>query len=64
MMTDDDIPEEVKRGVEKALFGGRNQTRPTVVETRRLKQGSKWPRQKFDTYGFPADLIRKDKPKG
>lgn len=61
-MIDDDIPEDVKRGVERALFGGGNPTRPTAVETRRVKHGSKWPRQKFDTYGFPSGLLKSEKP--
>ena len=61
-MSDDDIPEDVQRGVEKALFGGGNQTRQTVVETRRVKHGSKSPRQKFDTYGFPSGLLKSETP--
>lgn len=58
----DDIPEDVERGVERALFGDPRPARPTVVETRCLAKGSKWPRQKFDTYGFPDGLLKKDKP--
>ena len=58
MIDEDDIPDDVKRGVEKALVGAKLKT--TTIEVRRGKRGSKYARQKMDTSDFPAAKKKDD----